>query len=59
VGSVSVTFSPEGPVTSVTVSAPFAGSPVGNCVQTVFRNVRVAPFSGSSVTLSKSFRIAD
>jgi serine/threonine-protein kinase len=59
VGSVSVTFSPEGPVSSVNVSAPFAGSSVGNCVQTVFRNVRVPPFSGSSVTLSKSFRIPD
>jgi serine/threonine protein kinase len=59
IGSISVTFSPEGPVSSVNVSAPFAGSPVGNCVQTVFRNVRVAPFSGSSVTLSKSFRIPE
>jgi eukaryotic-like serine/threonine-protein kinase len=58
-GSVSVTFSPEGPVTSVSVSAPFGGTPVGACVQTVFRNVRVAPFSGSSITLSKSFRIAN
>ncbi len=59
IGSVSVSFSPEGPVSSVSVSAPFGGSAVGNCVQTVFRNVRVAPFSGSSVTLSKSFRIPD
>jgi hypothetical protein len=59
VGSVSVTFSPDGPVKSVNVSAPFGGTAVGNCVQTVFRNVRVAPFSGSAITLSKSFRIAD
>lgn len=59
IGSVSVTFSPEGPVSSVNVSAPFAGSAVGTCVQTVFRNVRVAPFSGSAITLSKSFRIPD
>ncbi|HKY37354.1 MAG TPA: protein kinase [Polyangiaceae bacterium] len=58
-GSVSVTFSPEGPVSSVNVSAPFGGTPVGSCVQTVFRNARVAPFSGSAVTLSKSFRIPD
>jgi eukaryotic-like serine/threonine-protein kinase len=58
-GSVSVTFSPDGPVSSVNVSAPFGGTPVGNCVQTVFRNVRVAPFSGSAITLSKSFRIAN
>jgi hypothetical protein len=58
-GSVSVVFSPEGPVKSVTVSAPFGGTSVGSCVQTVFRNVRVQPFSGSAVTLSKSFRIAE
>ncbi len=57
-GSVSVTFSPDGPVSSVVVSAPFAGTPVGSCIQTVFRNVRVPPFSGSAVTLSKSFRIS-
>lgn len=58
-GSASITFSPEGPVASVSLSAPFAGTPVGNCIQTVFRSVHVAPFSGSSVTLSKSFRIAE
>jgi serine/threonine-protein kinase len=58
-GSVSVVFSPEGPVKSVSVSPPFAGTSVGSCVQTVFRNVRVQPFSGSAVTLSKSFRIAE
>ncbi len=58
-GSVNVVFSPEGPVKSVTVSAPFAGTNVGSCVQTVFRNVRVQPFSGSAVTLSKGFRIAE
>ena len=56
-GSVSVTFSPEGPAKSVTVSAPFAGTPVGQCVATVFRGARVPPFSGSSITLPKSFQI--
>jgi serine/threonine-protein kinase len=58
-GTVSVTFSPDGPVSSVNVSAPFSGTPTGTCIQTVFRNVRVAPFSGSAVTLSKSFRVAN
>jgi len=56
-GSASVTFSPDGPVKSVTVSAPFAGTPVGQCVATVFRGAHVPPFSGSSVTLPKSFQI--
>jgi hypothetical protein len=58
-GSVAVTFSPEGPVSSVNVSAPFGGTPTGSCIQTVFRNARVAAFSGSAVTLNKSFRIPD
>jgi hypothetical protein len=58
-GSASVTFSPEGAVKSVTVSAPFAGTSVGQCVATVFRGAHVPPFSGSSVTLPKSFKIPD
>ena len=58
-GSASITFSPEGPVASVSLSAPFAGTPVGNCIQTVFRSAHVPAFSGSSVTLSKSFRIPE
>ena len=59
IGSASITFSPEGPVSSVSLSAPFGGTAVGNCVQTVFRNARVPAFSGSAVTLSKSFRIPE
>jgi serine/threonine-protein kinase len=58
-GSVAVTFSTEGPVSAVNVSAPFGGTPTGTCIQTVFRNVRVPAFSGSSVTVNKSFRIPD
>lgn len=58
-GSASVTFSSEGPVTAVSLTAPFAGTPVGNCIQTVFRSVHVPAFSGSSVTLNKSFRIPE
>jgi len=56
-GSASITFSPDGPVASVGLAAPFANTPVGSCIQTVFRSVHVPAFSGSSVTLSKSFRI--
>ena len=56
-GSASVTFSPDGPVKSVSVSAPFAGTAVGQCVATVFRGAHVPPFSGSSITLPKSFQI--
>jgi eukaryotic-like serine/threonine-protein kinase len=56
-GSASVTFSPDGPVKSVNVSAPFAGTPVGQCVVSAFRAARVPPFSGSSITLPKSFKV--
>ena len=56
-GSASITFSPDGPVKSVTVSAPFAGTAVGQCVAGMFRGAHVPPFSGSSVTLPKSFQI--
>lgn len=56
-GSASVTFSPDGPVKAVTVSSPFAGTSVGQCVASVFRGVHVPPFSGSSITLPKSFQI--
>ena len=56
-GSASVTFSPDGPVKSVTVSPPFAGTPVGQCVASAFRGAHVPPFSGSSITLPKSFQI--
>jgi eukaryotic-like serine/threonine-protein kinase len=56
-GSASITFSPDGPVKGVTVSAPFAGTAVGQCVVGVFRSAHVPPFSGSSITLPKSFQI--
>jgi hypothetical protein len=59
VGNASITFSPDGPVSSVNLSAPFAGTPVGACIQTVFRSAHVPAFSGSAVTLNKSFRIAE
>ena len=58
-GSANITFSPDGPVSSVSLSAPFAGTAVGACVQNAFRSAHVPAFSGSAVTLSKSFRIPE
>jgi len=58
-GSASVTFSPEGAVKSVAVSPPFAGTAVGQCVIGAFRGAHVPPFSGSSLTLPKSFQIRE
>jgi hypothetical protein len=56
-GTATVTFSPDGPVKSVSVSAPFAGTSVGQCVANAFRGAHVPPFSGSSFTLPKGFQI--
>jgi hypothetical protein len=56
-GKASVTIAPSGSVTGVAVSGPFAGTKVGGCVARVFRGVRVPAFSGSAVTLEKSFTI--
>ena len=58
-GSARVTFSPEGPVKSVSVSPPFAGTAVGECVVSAFRGAHVPAFSGSAITLPKSFRIPE
>ncbi|MEP7048870.1 MAG: serine/threonine-protein kinase [Pseudomonadota bacterium] len=58
-GTATITFSPEGPVKSVIISPPFAGTPVGQCVATVFRAAHVPPFSGSAFTLPKSFQIPE
>jgi predicted Zn finger-like uncharacterized protein len=57
-GKVQVTFAPSGKVTSATVQGPpFAGTPTGGCVASLFRRAKVPPFSGNAVTVSKSFMI--
>lgn len=57
-GKVTLTFAPSGRVTSANVNGPpFAGTSVGGCVASIFRRAKVPPFSGSSVTVSKSFTI--
>jgi eukaryotic-like serine/threonine-protein kinase len=56
-GRAMITFSPDGPVNSVALSAPFTGTPVGSCVSSAFRSARVPAFTGSSVTLPQTFRI--
>ncbi|HEV8244271.1 MAG TPA: protein kinase, partial [Polyangiaceae bacterium] len=54
-----VTFSPAGTVSSVALSAPFAGTSVGNCVSTIFKSARVPAFTGSAITLPQSYRIPE
>lgn len=57
-GKALVVMSPSGRVASVSIGAPFGGTAVGNCAAAAFRSVVVPPFTGSSVSLSKSFTIA-
>jgi hypothetical protein len=56
-GKAAVTVGPSGRVQGVSISGPFGGTKVGRCVARVFRSVRVPAFSGSPVTLTKSFTI--
>jgi hypothetical protein len=59
-GRAMVTFSPDGPVSSVTLSpGEFNGNAVGSCVSGRFQRVRIPAFSGSPVTLGQSFVIPD
>ena len=54
---VQVTFAPSGKATQATVGAPFAGTPVGSCIAGAFRGLKVPPFSGAPVTVSKTVNI--
>jgi serine/threonine-protein kinase len=56
-GRAMVTFSPDGPASNVSVSAPFAGTGVGACVATAYRSAQVPAFTGSAVTVPHTFRI--
>ncbi len=57
-GHVKVTFKPSGSVESVDVDTPpFSGTAVGGCVAGKFRSARVPAFSGTSMTVGKSFSL--
>lgn len=57
-GKVMLTFAASGKVSSASlVEGPFAGKSAGNCALKHFRAARVPAFSGSAVTVSKSFSI--
>ncbi len=57
-GHVKIIFGSNGSVSSATVDdGPFVGTPVGGCVAGKYRSARVPPFSGSPVTVGKSFSI--
>ena len=55
-GHVSVTFGPQGGVTSAVVDGgPYMGTGSGRCVQNAFMGARVPPFAGGAVTVGRNF----
>lgn len=56
-GRAVITVSPSGSVSSVSIAPPFSGTAVGSCAAAAFRAVTLPPFTGGSMTLSKSFDI--
>lgn len=58
-GRATVTFAPDGSVSKVSVPPPFSGTPTGSCISAAFNSARVPAFTGSSVSLPGSFRIAN
>jgi serine/threonine protein kinase len=58
-GRVRVTLASNGSPQNVAIEGALAGTQVGNCVAGQFRTVKVRPFTGSSITLVKSFVVPD
>jgi hypothetical protein len=52
-GTVTVTFSGRGKSTNATIAAPFAETPIGNCVTRAFVNIIVPPFEGADVDVTQ------
>ncbi|MBI4701262.1 MAG: hypothetical protein HY744_08905 [Deltaproteobacteria bacterium] len=52
-----MTFGPSGSAQGASVGPPFAGTAVGSCAESAFRRARVPPFTGSPVTVGKTFFI--
>ena len=56
--SVRVVFEASGRVSVASLQGPpFAGTPQGGCIVTIFRNAKVPPFDGAPVAVSKSVSI--
>lgn len=57
-GHVSITFANTGRVRRARVDQPpFAGTPVGKCVETAFGRMSVPPYAGADVTIGNKFSI--
>ena len=58
-GQASVTFALSGRVKSVSISQAFAGTPLGNCIKSTFKDAHVPPFHGDPTTLTVPFQIPE
>lgn len=56
-GTADVTFEKDGHVSSVALSEPFAGTPVGECVASKFRRVTIPAFANGPRVTKKSFEV--
>lgn len=54
-GHIQITFHPSGNVQSVRLDQPFFGTSSGGCVESLYTTITVPWFSGTPVTVSKSF----
>jgi hypothetical protein len=58
-GQASVTFALSGRVKSVSISQAFAGTPLGNCIKSTFKDAHAPPFHGDPTTLTVPFQIPE
>jgi eukaryotic-like serine/threonine-protein kinase len=58
-GQASVTFALSGRVKSVSISQTFAGTPLGNCIKSTFKDAHAPPFHGDPTTLTVPFQIPE
>jgi serine/threonine protein kinase len=56
-GNATVTFAPEGTVTSVILEPPYLGTPQGDCAAGQFRRVKIPPYTGSPQTIRHFFEV--
>ncbi len=56
-GRVHVKYLPTGRVATASVSDPYSGTDVGECLVNVFENTKVPPFGGKPVIVGKNFVI--
>lgn len=57
--TVSIVFNNDGAVSKATVSPPFDGTPLGDCIVNAYKNVIVPPFDESSHAMPWELKLSD